>query len=443
MTSLQIGRFSMSDGPVSWVHNGDTVDLVLQIDSATTTSVVEARVLKQQLLGLANNDDEEIVPVVFDDESDLDGYYRVVDVEVEPMEMFLANGTMRAAVQLTRISNGYALPVLELVSTAAVRTNAVGVADTEPEGVIGWRFETLPFFDLNADFTTIDRDSDGPDNVTVYLTAAPWATTTQKVFITPSAFYGSGCLIEMQASDAAWYPVIGRQAPTGMAGKWRISNGLVRFTASATNIGDLKVEVFDNDTGDWRAMTSELRYGLDTAGTFGDAATNFYTGFARGSDGTNAVWAEPYIVRNDRDTVILGFRRSRGNVQTFTLHAGDYFVEFFSHLSTTAAKHAIQARSSWSSSALSATAPFSATAGIQESSNDANGNRLILLYTDAAHTRYASSPSGLYQTAASADAAFGIGVIYAGSGAATGNAALDIAEQWTVAKSWRTFPVAQ
>jgi hypothetical protein len=442
--SITIGRVTIVEALSFIEQDGDRLDIDVTISNRTTAgSVVAGKMIRHQLLGLVGNEDEEVVPVTSDDDPELDGYYQVVSVTIDPLEVFLASGAMMCSFQLERVANGWALPVLELVSTAAVRTNAVGVADAEPDAVIGWRFQTLPFYDLDNGLTQIERFSDGPDNVRVYLETAPWSATSQKVFITPSAFYGSGCLIEIQGTDNAWYPVIGRQAPPGMAGKWRISNGLVRFTASATNVGDLKVEVFDNDVGAWRSMTSELRYGIHTGGAFSDNGSSAVSGFARATDGTNAQWAEPYIIRNDRDTVIIGFRRARGAVQTFTLHAGDYFVEFFSHLSSSVFLQAIQARTAWTSAALSATAPFSATPGIEESSNDANGNRLVLLYTDAAHTRYTVSPSGLYQTAGSADAAFGIGVVYAGSGAAAGNAALDIAEQWCVAKSWRTFTVAQ
>src|SRR5690606_32487835 len=118
----------------------------------------------------------------------------------------------------------------------------------------------------------------------------------------------------------------------------------------------------------WYAMQSEMAYGVDfsgAAGTFEDAVgVPELAGFATGYDGANAVWTEPHIIRNDRDTVVIGFRRAFGQYQTFTLHAGDYFVEFYAYRADltafSAARHAIGARTAFTTSALSAAAPFSA-----------------------------------------------------------------------------------
>lgn len=442
--SITIGRVTIVEALAFVEQDGDRLDFDVTVTNRTTGgSVTAGKMLRHQLLGMVDNDDEEIIPLVSTDDPELDGYYRVLGVTVTPLEVFLASGAMTVSVSLERVADGWNRPVLELVSTGAVRTNAVGVIDGEPDGVIGWRYASAPSHDFPAT-VTIYREND-PDDLRVFTEVAPWSATSQKVFTEPSLFYSAGARIEFQADDDVWYPVVGRQAPAGMAGRWRIGNGQIRVSASATTIGDLKVELWVGD--EWVSMSTELVYGQHNSGTGLFTESPLWGGFGTGYavDVGSAEWIDPFIVRNDRDTCIIGFRRANQQVQTFTVNIGDYFVEFWSHRLSSggAGRHAINARSSWTAAALSATAPFSAAAGIQSSANDANGNRLLLLYTDAAFTRYTTSANGLYQTLASDDAAFGIAAILQGSGAVTGNAALDLAEQWMVAKSWRTFVVTQ
>lgn len=443
-----IGRVSIADPASAVSLDGDVLDVEFTVTKATTAgSAVAGKMLRLQLLGLVGNDDEEVVPVTSTDDPSLDGYYRVLNVSTDPFPVFLSSGAMRVSIGLERVANGWALPVLELVSSAAVRTNVVGVIDGEPEGVIAWRPADAAAFQMTGN--EVVRDAASSNGVAIYTLEAPWSATTQQVFVDPSEFYTAGCLIEVQGSDNVWYPVIGRQAPQSMAGKWRISNGLIRITASATTIGDIKVEIYLATGSQWVSMATELVYGFDASGAAGTFIDDTFElgGFGCGFDGADMVWVEPHIIRNDRDTLVLGWRRAFGAYQTFTIHAGDYFAEFYTYrpdlTSFSTYRHAIAARSTWGSSVLSTTAPFSASPGVQSSGNDANGNRLALIHTDTAHARYTSAASGIYQTSVVSGAAFGIGVIYQGSSASANNTGLALAEQYTVAKAWRTFAVAQ
>lgn len=445
--SITIGRVTIVEALSFIEQDGDRLDIDVTITNRTTAgSATAGKMIRHQLLGMVDNDDEEIIPVVSTDDPELDGYYRVLAVTVAPLEVFLASGAMQCSFQLERVANGWARPVLELVSTGAVRTNVVGVIDGEPDGVIGWRHATAPSHDFPAT-VTVFRSAD-PEDLRVFTQAAPWSATSQKVFTEPAVFYSAGCKIEIKADDNVWYPVVGRQAPVGMAGRWRIGNGQIRVSASATTVGDLKVELWVGD--EWVSMSTELVYGSHDTGTGLFAESALWGGFGTGyaADVGTAEWVEPFIIRNDRDTCVIGFRRANQQVQTFTVNIGDYFVEFWTYriFGGGGGAHAINARSSWTATALSATAPFSAAAGIQQSANDANGNRLMLLYTDVVFTRYTASANGLYQSgspSSTAEAAFGIAAILNGSSATSGNTALDIAEQWMVAKSWRTFVVTQ
>ena len=151
MTTLTIGRFSMSDGPSAIRHDGDFLELELQIDAATTSTPAEAKVLRQQLLGMVDNPDESAFPLTFSDDSDLDGFYTVLSVQCEPFEMFLNNGTMGVSVSLRRVANGYQNPTIETTVVSRLATNSHGVLSTTAHAVAAaYRFDEIFLADLTG-----------------------------------------------------------------------------------------------------------------------------------------------------------------------------------------------------------------------------------------------------------------------------------------------------
>jgi len=435
--SFTVGRASFADDPSAITYDGPRVAVEFEMSGAT---LIEMKVLRQQVLGLASNADEPIVPVTWSADTDLDGFYRVLSATTTPIDVHLVTFTMNGSILLQRVGGGYARANVETAVSLSVRTNGVGVVDTEPDGITDWRIRDAPAYGgvvgVAAGITRLTEDG----NIRVALDTADFAPVVASTVLAPTDFYRAAATIEVSLGGT-WYPVANDQAPAGMAGNWRITNGLVRFTPSSTNVGDLKIEVYD--TSAWVTMETELRYGQDSSGTFSQPTSEggFFTGYDQ--ENAEVEWVEPHIIRNDRDTVILGFQRAAGYFQTLRLDAAHYFAEFRSTIGS-GFVHAIQSRSAWVSGGLGATAPFSYDPGISSNSNDGNGNRLCLLYTDdGSWTKYSGSPQGIYVGTGGVTRSFGIGAILAGSSAAVGDAGLDLAEQYCAVTSWRSEVVAR
>lgn len=316
MPTLTIGRFSMSDGPTAIRHDGNNLDLDLQIDGATTSDPTVAKVLRQQLLGLAENDDEKAVPVTWSDDSDIDGYYFVEGVSVEPFEMYLNNGTMTASVSLRRITGGFARPQLEITYIGAERTNSHALAErirvavpTEGQEVY---FPTLG----QPDFLTTETGT---------LFAASRGVLPESNFVRyqaePADYYNGSARIEVLIGGT-YRTVVGRQIPAGWS-SWRLNNGLVRVTPTEISAGNFALTVEGYD-GDWNVIVV-LDRGIDTAGAW--TRHNFASVNPLGAfiSATN-VLAYPIVTRNSPERCVITIPQYDG-WESYEITRGDaYFV---------------------------------------------------------------------------------------------------------------------
>ncbi len=75
--SFTIGRFTAPSEPTSVDIDGNTVTFGFHVIPAAAT-VAALQPLRQQMLGLVENRDEEVVPVVWSADDSFDGFYRVV-----------------------------------------------------------------------------------------------------------------------------------------------------------------------------------------------------------------------------------------------------------------------------------------------------------------------------------------------------------------------------
>lgn len=376
MTTLTIGRFSMSDGPSAIRHDGDFLELELQIDAATTSTPAEAKVKRQQLLGMVDNPDESAFPVTFTDDTDLDGFYTVLSVQCEPFEMFLNNGTMLANVSLKRVANGYQNPTVETTVVSQLATNSHSVISTTDHAIGAvWRSaEGLLLDTTNIEsvlaassqaFTTVDG---------VAIEVRPFADTnvsgTWSIFAKPSTHYDPpSCAIEYKVGST-WYEAVGRQIPNGVA--WRINNGLTRVGVTAalpqTNI---TIEVADSSA--WS--------GREVAGA--------------GNIGGNA---GPFIVRNSPELVSVKVATPSG-FTVYTVWRGGTIV-MMSQTQYIANANYLQV--------VTADGGTNVTGGIRATSNDASGNRLVFLSRGAVTTTTAT-PFKMAMSSAATSNVFGLG----------------------------------
>lgn len=395
MPTLTIGRFSMSDGPTAIRHDGNNLDLDLQIDAATTSSVTVAKVLRQQLLGLAENPDEPVVPVTWDDDTDLNGYYVVEGVSCEPFEMFLNNGTMTASVSLRRVAGGYAFPQTELITASLTRTNAHGL--TGEALVASYTNVSNAIRDATPWLAnTLDRTSADSATAIRVLTAVPTlAPLAWSSWVPTSLYYVGACRIEVNIGGT-WYTVVGTQISAN--DNWRITNGIVRLSSGdAASPGTIEV---------WNGSAWESRNIRHY--TSSGAAENI--GLAYESDRSPV-----FVLRNSPERVTVRCAGNSFRVE-YSVQRGAMHVEMFSSI--------VYGIGLDSSHAAGCTA---ITGGIRATSNDANGNQIVFGIAQGNTTTLAT---GSMYNSAGAPTSMMVGVALNGSSAATRDTPAEIMKQF-------------
>lgn len=97
--TITIGRAVINDAASNVQQQGDLLSFDISITNRTTSgNPAIGQAIRQQLLGMMNNEDEDVFPLLSTDDPIWDGYYRVQSITVEPFPVFLASGAMRASV---------------------------------------------------------------------------------------------------------------------------------------------------------------------------------------------------------------------------------------------------------------------------------------------------------------------------------------------------------
>lgn len=298
---MSIGRCALATDPYEMTHSGDSLSFAIDIADVTVT---EAKVLRQQLLGLAGNPDEPVVPVVWSEDPDLDGYYRVVSVSVTPVLLYLVTGLMRCQVSLERVSGGWVKPLIETngVSAAAVNVHGITSISTFPyataaygetAGGSGGSFDAIPTSATGA--VRVFEGTVAPSSVWSFAT---YARTTP---------YAGAALLEVRRSGV-WYPAIGRQIPSGIGRHdWRISNGFIRASIVS---GRLATEVWDGSA--WQTLPDVNLF---------QTGANINLEFGTMDRVTGSQEVEPVVLANGPDCVSVRFPY-RGGSDDFTVRRG-------------------------------------------------------------------------------------------------------------------------
>lgn len=310
---------------------------------AASNAELDARI--QQLEGLVDNPDEPVVPVTSTVDSNLDGFYFVRGVSVSPVGV--EGGTRaRFIIDVVRVG-GYSTPQFEWIITQMFRTNVHGVlfnSGTAPGGV--WAVPSSAV-ELNpGGFPYVYTRTADDGALTVLATNGSVGTTYfGSYFLPPASRYQGMCKIEV-LYGGTYYPVTGTQIPAGAT--WRLSNGLLRVTASG---GTITVSPYDGTQ--W-----------DPAGSFQMGAT---------AVAQTLTFSTPRIIRNSPERVVIRLSApgslglsAGANVLDITLSAGQRHAEF-SLVSFGQTDWYVEPTPGIASTAL--------TAGLIATSIDANGNR--------------------------------------------------------------------
>lgn len=294
--SFTLGRLTSTGTPTSFSQSGDSLTVNFDV---LPTSLDAAKAQRQQVVGLANNPDEPVVPFTWSDDDSYDGYYTVTAATCQPTQAYILNRLMRATVTMTRVGGGNLKPKIELPSTCVILTNSHSITTTY--GRVAHPQDDIEDYNAGIGFGeyTAARQV-AVDGGYVRWSRVPSlpASGVPYYYVPPANYYIGAATLEVQR-DSTWYPVHGRQVPAiDTPGDWRLTNGLVRISPSGTH--NYLVEVYD---GGWVDLVT-IQRGYDSSGwnaqNFG---VNNPTGLTWTGESTRKV--DPAILRNSPERVTI------------------------------------------------------------------------------------------------------------------------------------------
>lgn len=383
--SFTIGRASLPVDPSSARWSGDQLTITGWISPTTANDTNHAYALRQQLLGLVNNPDEQVFPCTFSVDPNWDGYYYVNSVNIagDPGLMEI-QGRMPYTITLTRLANGFSRPQIEYLTLGALRTNVHGIAT--PVGIMAARSRPATYDNETAPlWTTSFTTDDG--TVGVYAAAVPFAAATGRTFTKPADYYTAMCGIEIKYGSN-WYRIVGRQLPPTPGTNWRLTNGYTRvYPTNVSGTGRFTVERYNGAS--W--VGREFSTTATTTAQFSTSDTN----------GPLTI----QVLNNAPEFVSLRTFYANSTFD-FTLRSASPFLELAIG-GTNTVQYGIK------SSAVVACTAF--TGGIRATANDANGLRPLISCPVATTTDLVNGI--IYLSVSSATAAFQISPDYLTPGA--------------------------
>jgi hypothetical protein len=267
--SLTIGRTVLAD-PDDVKVTGDDVSFTVELD---TTTVADMKAKRQRLANLVGNRDEEVVPVIWSEDSAFDGFYEPVSLSVPSQSLMLSNGYIPPlTVTLRRLGGGYANPTFEVTATNLTRTNGHALTNLAPVFIPS---DTVTY-DIDG-FGSVALSNTRPtaDGVTMQvLECGDPNGRSYRFDVAPADYYKATCVIELEI-DGAWQVVTGRQVPR--SSRFRMSNGLIRLTSASSSVGST-VEVWNGSS--WVSFGVSF-YGGSTAQAIGRFTPGSFGGAAR------------------------------------------------------------------------------------------------------------------------------------------------------------------
>ena len=337
--------------------------------------------------------EELLVPLTFSGEPTLDGYYRVTDAILNTV-IGSANGFYPFSCQLERIGSEGRVEIESVISSAE-RTNDFGGITPVPILGVPTQADAWRYRDGSAIPTSFTRTFGGGN---VRMLSGYTVGKVPVWSIAASAFYNRACYVKVDdGSTTNKEVVIGRDIPNKPT-DFEIGNDGLRVTYNGSNC-QLKVEFYDGT--DWRSHPIELYSGgatiaapayisvlMNTAATCGIRLVVPLAG------STGAVTVDIWVRRGARFIEVV-YSRDRAA----TLKVRNVNVE----------------------------AGTAITAGQRATANDGNTNRYVFS-CPLSHTLDATN--GGLQIASVTELPFMFGLEVGGTGAASGDAATDLVDQY-------------
>lgn len=411
--TFSVGRAGTVEdiSPESWTFHGDRVRVAGDVMPDT---FADLKAFQQRLIGHLNNRDEPVIPVVWDDYPEADGFYRLRSASVD-LESFVDGGAATWDMTLEPVPSVRS-PLIESVLVGADR--ATGHTNVTTQS---------PWFALpaNADTWSGGLGSEdltrSGDDVSVKVWTGIDYNLAPSYWLPPGNWYDAAATIEYtDDSGTTWRPVSGESIPNDIEAV-RLTNGLTRCTFSLTGGSDqLEVNVSIHDGSSW-STPYPFRVVSETNGT-----------------STAIVMYDPStisVLRNSPAEVTVRIVSFFGTADTpvscdVTLRRGAYGVTTrHSYIDTDTAKGGIL---HWPIVSWSALTVDTDTVGARRTSNDSDGNRAVITLPDALTLTTLGGTIGTLAHTTSAVRAFSAGLFIEldGTSAASGNTGEDLAKQF-------------
>lgn len=400
------GKTLLLNDPSMWAEQNGvaTVTVVSTVSPAT-----DALKLRDQLLGYVDNWDEPIVPVICDSEPRRTGYYEVLGVQIDTDPVAVALGIFTAYISLRPVM-GFSQPMIEAVMSGALLTNAVGAVLAD---VTAWHAvpgATTEYY--NPGLTASSRGPGADGTLSFWTnTAGTGLSTTARSGLTPANFYINAATFEQ---GATLQPIVGRVLTQPDPLNWRLSNGLVRVTSTGSP-GLLLVSWYN--------------------GTSWSATTVFRISDNGGGSPINYPWTSVVVLRNSVEEVSIRLTsiQSANEIVTvdLSLRRGDRLVRLFIAASNVPRTFAVFRTAIEAGTAITYGAVT--VGGVRKTTNDADGNRWVILSYQATPVNDLVN-GGVKLNAAGLTMDAAIGAVVPGTAAAPDDA-VSLAKQYLAAQS--------
>lgn len=393
MAGITIGRVGLVDSlelgkPEFWNESGSTVEVGGRL---IMSSVADALWMRRQLLGLldrvgAGGGGDNAIPVTWSGETTIDGYYFVRDVEVSVAPGALRHGILPWRVTLERLP-WWRNPLLEDLVVSTVITNAHSLNPTF--GIATAVAASQNFAGVSGGATwanTADVTTATGESVHWYLFSTGSGTSPGTLLyqLPVASFYHGACRIEVGTSKRV---LVGGNTADDSATGWRLGNGLIRVSP----------------------LTNGLRVGIWTGAAWETKDFNIYLDESNGYVVNQ--WDSFSVIANSPEQVTVRCT-VRDNSTSFYSDLLDVTVKKGRRL-VEVALTTLQGTRAYGFRMASSEAATAITGGIRATSNDANGNRYMIVCPSAVTTTLASGRIRL--TSAATSALFGLALELNGS----------------------------
>lgn len=227
--TFSIGRAGTDvtlDNPSEVSTSGSRV--VFSQNAQTCSTLADLKALQQQLAGMADNSDEPVVPVIWSDNANLTGFYRVRSVDLGSYPAGYTSFVFPWKVELEPAWR-YATGNFEQVATVATRSGAsaqlaaVGV----PVSSFGVTMRSGTFPGSGNAYAT-RTGADGA--VPVLVTTTGSQKTLVGYGVTPANHYLGSCYLKVGSGNRY---AVGQQVESETA--WEIGNSLVKVVGTGSN----------------------------------------------------------------------------------------------------------------------------------------------------------------------------------------------------------------